>query len=164
MWCAVIGVCSREDSVLLKAHEAGNCKGANMGYTYICTAAELLNNTCKLPFDCNARSTRTSAVGLLHMETLQRADLHSFAKQCIQICRQHCHQCFALPGAHFCNLALVQNHAANELHVKWTQAKDTLGGLSDNLRFACVNISRVQTAISRIQLACNEECSRSFSV
>ena len=78
--------------------------------------------------------TGVTAVASVHTETLQQADLHSFAKQCIQICRQHCHQCLALPGAHFCNLALVQNHATYELDIKWTQAKDTLGGLSDNLK------------------------------
>ncbi len=51
--------------------------------------------------------------------------LYTFTSQCIQIGRQNCHKSLSLSCPHLCNLSVVQNHATNELHIKWPQTQDT---------------------------------------
>ena len=57
-------------------------------------------------------------------------DVHTLARQRVQIDGKRGHEGFALAGAHFGNLALVQNHAADQLHVKMTHAQHALGSLA----------------------------------
>jgi len=61
---------------------------------------------------------------------IDRHHMHTLARQCIEITGQGRHQGFALAGAHFRNRALMQHHAADELHVKMPLAKHTLGSLA----------------------------------
>ena len=44
--------------------------------------------------------------------------MHAFTRQRVQVDRQRRHQRLALAGAHLGNLALMQSHATNQLHVK----------------------------------------------
>ena len=57
-------------------------------------------------------------------------DVNAAAFERVQINRQRRHQRLALAGAHFRDPALVQDHAAQELHVVMTLAKRTLGSLA----------------------------------
>ena len=50
--------------------------------------------------------------------------------QRIQVHRQRGGESFALPRAHFGNLALVQGHAAHKLNVKVAHFHDALGPLA----------------------------------
>ena len=48
-------------------------------------------------------------------------NVHTIAGQCVEVSRQGRNQCFALTGAHFRNISLVQNDATNKLHIEVTQ-------------------------------------------
>ena len=43
------------------------------------------------------------------------------ARQCIEVGGQRGHQGLTLPGAHLCNLALMQHHTADQLHIEVPQ-------------------------------------------
>ncbi|MNW87477.1 hypothetical protein D3C86_167210 [compost metagenome] len=58
--------------------------------------------------------------------------VYAFAGQCIQVGRQRCHQGFTLTRAHFGDFAVVQRHAAYQLHVEVAHLEDTLAGLTAN--------------------------------
>ena len=49
---------------------------------------------------------------------VHRHHVHAVAGQRIQVAGQRCHQRFAFAGLHFGDLALVQHHAADQLHVE----------------------------------------------
>jgi len=55
--------------------------------------------------------------------------MHSLAGQGVEIGCQGGHQGLALTGAHLGDLALVEGHAANHLHIKMAQAQGATGGL-----------------------------------
>jgi hypothetical protein len=57
-------------------------------------------------------------------------DMHALAGQRIQIGRQGGHQRLALAGAHFGNLALMQRHAADHLHIEMAHAEHPLAGFA----------------------------------
>ncbi len=52
--------------------------------------------------------------------------MDALAAQRIQIGRQRRHQGLAFTGAHFGNIAVVQHHAADQLHVEWPHAERTV--------------------------------------
>ena len=56
--------------------------------------------------------------------------VHTFAGQGIEVRRQCCHQCFTFTGLHLGNFAAVQNHAADQLHIKMAHAQYAATGLS----------------------------------
>ena len=56
--------------------------------------------------------------------------VHALARQRVQIHRRHGHQRLALAGPHLGDAALVQDHAAGQLHVVLTLAQHPLGGLA----------------------------------
>ena len=56
--------------------------------------------------------------------------VNAFAGQRIQIGRQRCGQRFTFTGTHFCNTAVVENHAAQQLNVKVTHAEDAFTGFT----------------------------------
>ena len=49
---------------------------------------------------------------------VHRDHVHAMTQQRIQVAAQRSHQRFAFAGLHFGNLALVQHHAADQLHVE----------------------------------------------
>ena len=53
-------------------------------------------------------------------------DVHAFTAQRIKVCRQGRSQRFTFTGTHLCDTAIVQHHAADQLHVKVTHAEDAL--------------------------------------
>ncbi len=61
---------------------------------------------------------------------VDRDHMHAMAGQCIQIAGQRGHQRLAFAGPHFGNLALMQHHAANQLHVKVAHAQHSPAGLA----------------------------------
>ena len=61
---------------------------------------------------------------------VHRDDVDAGAWQCVEVGRQRRHQCLALSGAHFGNLAAMQDDAADHLDVIVTLAKHALGGLA----------------------------------
>ena len=52
-----------------------------------------------------------------------RDDMHALAGQCVEVGRQRRHQGFALTGTHFGDVAVVQHHAADQLHIVVTQTE-----------------------------------------
>lgn len=60
--------------------------------------------------------------------------MHALARQGIEVSGQHGDKGLALPCPHLRNLAFVQDHGADELHIKWAQPQHTLRGLARNLR------------------------------
>ncbi len=54
---------------------------------------------------------------------VDRDDVHALGGQRVQIGRQRCDQRLAFAGAHLGDLALVQHHAADQLHVEVTHAE-----------------------------------------
>ena len=59
-----------------------------------------------------------------------RYHVHAFTGERVQIHGQRSHQGFALAGAHFGDFALVQHHAADELHIKMAHAQRAAGSLA----------------------------------
>ena len=53
---------------------------------------------------------------------IYRNDMYAFARKCIKVRRQGCDQRLALSGSHFRDLAVVQHHAANHLHIEMAHA------------------------------------------
>ncbi len=58
--------------------------------------------------------------------------MHALAGQAVQICRQRRHQGLAFTGAHFSDLAKVQDHAADQLHIEVTHFQHALTGFTAN--------------------------------
>ena len=56
--------------------------------------------------------------------------MHALAGQGVEVDGQRGSQGFALAGAHFRNFALVQRHAAHQLHVKVAHLHDALGAFA----------------------------------
>jgi hypothetical protein len=56
--------------------------------------------------------------------------VHALAGQGIEVHRQRGHQGLALAGAHLGDLAVVQGHAADQLHVEVAHLEDALAGLA----------------------------------
>jgi hypothetical protein len=62
--------------------------------------------------------------------------VHALAGQRVQVDRQGCHQGLAFAGAHLGDLAVVEDHAADQLHVEVAHLHDALGGFAaDRKRF-----------------------------
>jgi hypothetical protein len=61
---------------------------------------------------------------------VHRDDLHAVAGQRVQVRRQRGHQRLALAGAHLRDLAVVQHHAAHQLHVEMAHAQRALAGFA----------------------------------
>ena len=61
---------------------------------------------------------------------VHRDDMHAIAGQCIQIGRQGGDQGLSFAGAHFGNLAMMQNHAADQLHVEVPHSEGSLAGFT----------------------------------
>ncbi|MNV70148.1 hypothetical protein D3C71_1630940 [compost metagenome] len=53
--------------------------------------------------------------------------MHADAGQCIEVDRQRGGEGLAFAGAHFSDLAVVQGHAAEQLHVEVAHLHDALG-------------------------------------
>lgn len=60
--------------------------------------------------------------------------MHAVAAKRVEVRGQHRHQRLALAGAHLGNLALVQDHAADELHVEGAQAQHAARRLAHDLQ------------------------------
>ena len=58
--------------------------------------------------------------------------MDTFARQGIEVDRQRRDERLAFARAHLCNLALMQAHAADELHIKMAHAEHTARALTDN--------------------------------
>ncbi|MCY1449880.1 hypothetical protein D9M71_666500 [compost metagenome] len=56
--------------------------------------------------------------------------MHALAGQCIEVHAQGCDQGLAFTGAHFCDSAFVQGHAADQLDIEVAHAHDPLAGLT----------------------------------
>ena len=61
---------------------------------------------------------------------VHRDDVHPAPRQRIQIGRQRCDERFALARLHLGNVAIVQDHAADKLHVEMALAERALGRLA----------------------------------
>ena len=61
---------------------------------------------------------------------IDRDHMHALARERVQIHGQRGRERFALARAHFGNLALVQGHAADQLHVKVAHLHHALGGFA----------------------------------
>ena len=61
---------------------------------------------------------------------VDRDDVHALAGERVQIDRQGGDQRLAFAGLHLGDLAVVQHHAADQLHVEMAQAEHALGGLA----------------------------------
>ncbi|MOA28484.1 hypothetical protein D3C78_1494280 [compost metagenome] len=62
--------------------------------------------------------------------------MHAFAGQGVEVDRQRGCQRLAFAGAHFSDLAVVQGHAAQQLHVEVAHLHDALGAFAnDRKRF-----------------------------
>ena len=57
-------------------------------------------------------------------------DMHAFAGQRVEIDGQGGDQRLAFAGLHFGDVAVVQHHAADQLHVEMALAEGALGGLA----------------------------------
>ena len=62
---------------------------------------------------------------------VHRDHMHTFVGQCIEIDRQRRRQGLALTSAHFRNLAVVQCHAAQQLHIEVSHLHDAFGAFPD---------------------------------
>ena len=56
--------------------------------------------------------------------------MHALTGQGIQVGRQGGYQGLALTGAHLGNLAIVQHHAADQLHIEVAHVQHPSGGLA----------------------------------
>jgi hypothetical protein len=63
---------------------------------------------------------------------VDRDDVHALARQRVQIGGQRRHQRFALAGAHFADLAVMQDDAADQLHVEVAHVQHALARLADH--------------------------------
>src|SRR5579884_3973730 len=61
---------------------------------------------------------------------IHRHHVDALAFQSVQIHRQRCNQRLTLAGLHFRNFALVQNDAANQLHVEMPHIESPASGLT----------------------------------
>ena len=61
---------------------------------------------------------------------VHRDDMHVFARQGIQVARQRRNERLALARAHLGDLAVVERHGADQLHVEMTQTQRTHAGLA----------------------------------
>ena len=61
---------------------------------------------------------------------VHRHDVHARAGQRVQVGRQRGHQRLTFAGAHFGNLAVVQHHAADQLHVEMAHVQRALAGFA----------------------------------
>src|SRR5262249_31254799 len=62
---------------------------------------------------------------------VDRDDMHAASRDRVEIDRKSCDQRLAFAGLHFRNLALVENHAADQLNVEMTLTERALRGLAD---------------------------------
>ena len=56
---------------------------------------------------------------------VDRDDVYTIATQSVEIGRQCCNQCLALTSPHLSDIALMQDHTADQLYVERTQAQCT---------------------------------------
>jgi hypothetical protein len=63
---------------------------------------------------------------------VDRHDVHALAGEGVHVGRQRCDQRLALAGLHLRDLAVVQHHAADQLHVEVAHAQRALGRLADH--------------------------------
>ena len=68
----------------------------------------------------------------LRQVVVDRDEVHASSRQRIQVDGQRRNQCLALAGAHFGNLAVMQRHAADELHVEVPHLQCALARFADN--------------------------------
>ncbi len=61
---------------------------------------------------------------------VHRDHVHALARECVQVHRQRGGERLALAGAHLGDLAVVQRHAADELHVEVAHLHHALGALA----------------------------------
>ncbi|KAF1057264.1 MAG: hypothetical protein GAK45_02501 [Pseudomonas citronellolis] len=74
---------------------------------------------------------RTHPVGVTASQVVvDRDHMHALAGQRIQVDRQGTDQGLAFTGTHFCDHALVQGHATDQLDIEVAHAHDTLAGLT----------------------------------
>ena len=62
---------------------------------------------------------------------VDRNDMNAFARQSIEVPGERRDERLALAGLHLGNLAVVERHGANELHVEMAQAECSYAGLSN---------------------------------
>ena len=79
--------------------------------------------------------------------------MHALAGQRVEVHRQRCHQRLALTGAHFGNLALMQCHATDQLHVKVTHCQHPRARLAhDGKRFRQQRVKRLAIGNALLEL------------
>ncbi len=67
---------------------------------------------------------RTHPGGITPGEIIvHRYNVNSIPSQCVQVNRKSGHQRLAFAGFHFRNVPVMQNHAANKLHIEMTLAQ-----------------------------------------
>ena len=59
-------------------------------------------------------------------------DVHAASAQGVQVDRQSRHQRLTFTRTHLCDLARMQHHAANQLHIEVPHTKNTYACFSDN--------------------------------
>ena len=84
---------------------------------------------------------------------INRNHMHAFARQGVQIYRAGGYQRFALAGAHLGNTAVMQRHAANQLHVKMAHTQNAAAGFTHygiGFQHKIVNAGALRQAIFKI--------------
>jgi hypothetical protein len=83
---------------------------------------------------------------------VDRHHMHALAGQRIQIGGQRGHQGFTFAGAHFRDLAVMQDHAADQLHVEMAHLQHALAGLAaDREGFRQDRVERLALGDARLQ-------------
>ena len=102
-----------------------------------------------------AHPTRVAAGEVI----IHRDHMHALGAQGVQVHRQGCGQRLAFAGAHFRNLAVVQGHAAQHLHIEMAHLHDAFGAFAhDRKRFRqqCVQIFSGGNAVLELLGLCSQ--------
>ena len=84
---------------------------------------------------------------------VDRDDVHALAGERVQVARQRRHQRLAFAGAHLGDLAVVQRHAADQLHVEVAHAERALARLAhDGERLGQHLVERRALGDARLEL------------
>ena len=121
------------DHVVAQVVEAEFVIGAVGDIRGIGLALEILRHLREVDADAQAQEAidATHPVGIaLGKVVVDRDHMHAGTGQRIEIGRQGGHQGLALAGAHFSDLAVMQRHAAKQLHIEVTHAEHAPGRLA----------------------------------
>ena len=90
--CDIAVICFTAFVIIHTIQDTAYCQTQeSVNLTHLCCVT-----LCQIVIDCN--------------------DMHTFAFQCIQVCRQCCHQCFTFTCFHFRDTALVHDNTTHQLY------------------------------------------------